>query len=394
MKEVFEKARSILSSLDNEALARKREQGKKVVGYPCSYVPEEVLIAAGLVPHRLRVIAGRGTVKADTYYGPLNCSFVRRIFDQVLGGEYAFLSGVVLANGCDHARRMYDNWLDARAHSGIGPDFIHPFISPHVTTGNAVSRYIGEVRKLISALEAQFSVKISVDSLFGAVNLVNKRRELLQKLEKKRRGPVPALRTSQWISLAQAAASLPVEDAVSFLEEALDRVEGVDAGVAGFVRVMLAGGCADELTHLELLEECSVHVVADSTCLGERFADCPVRSDGDPVEAIARRYMEHLPCPRMIDAFPARTAHVEDAIRERGVEGFVCAKLMFCDLWGGEGFMLKKLCQEKDIPFLQTEREVGGEGLGQLKTRVQAFVETVSNRRKSAPGNGQRAAGF
>jgi len=82
--------------------------GKKVVGFFCSYVPEEILYAADILPFRMRATSCADTAMADVYLSHLNCTFMRSCLQFVLEGRYEFLDGIVFTNSCDHVRRMYD----------------------------------------------------------------------------------------------------------------------------------------------------------------------------------------------------------------------------------------------------------------------------------------------
>ncbi|MDI6795643.1 MAG: 2-hydroxyacyl-CoA dehydratase family protein, partial [Desulfatibacillaceae bacterium] len=114
MSTTLKQLQEIAGAIKNPFLEKAIEQKKPVMGYFCSYVPEEILHAAGFVPYRMRAVGSTGTARGDTYFTAINCSFVRRCFDQILSGEYDFLAGAIVQNGCDHSRRIYDNWRDAK----------------------------------------------------------------------------------------------------------------------------------------------------------------------------------------------------------------------------------------------------------------------------------------
>ena len=91
-----------------------------------------------------------------------------------------------------------------------------------------------------------------------------------------------------------------------------------------------------------------------------------------------------MPCPRMLDQYPQRLANLLQAVRQYRVDGIICERLKFCDLWGGEIEMLRRsLKQEAGIPLLVLERDYAAAGgVGQLRTRVQAFLETLAREGK------------
>ena len=84
------------------------KQNKKVLGYYCTYMPEEILEAADILGFRMRGIEAKSTAKADVYFSSFNCSFIKATLELILEGKYNFLDGLICLNSCDHARRMYD----------------------------------------------------------------------------------------------------------------------------------------------------------------------------------------------------------------------------------------------------------------------------------------------
>ena len=122
---------AISETLTNPYVEDWRRNGGKVVGYPCTYVPEEIISAAGILPFRLRGTGCVGTAVADTWLTRIaHCSFARSVLELALTGEYEFLDGVVFTNSCDHIRRAYDNW---KAQENT-PSFMHMLAVPHVIT--------------------------------------------------------------------------------------------------------------------------------------------------------------------------------------------------------------------------------------------------------------------
>ncbi len=379
MSAFFEKIQKIAGTTENEAVTAALNAGRPVMGYLCSYVPEEILHAAGLVPYRLRAVGSTGTSRADAYYGARNCSFVRHLFDRVLSGSYGFLSGMVFMNGCDHARRMYDNWQDAAREGKAPQGFLHMLPVPHRTGGAALAQYAAELKKLGAALSGRFGTPVTDESLSRSIALANEKRRLLSRLSSLRAARPAALRGSEFLALVLAVTAVPPEDAVALLTEALDAVGGRDVSRPGDVRVVLAGGCAEDVEHVRLIEDAGGLVTADNLCLGGRYFDGLADESGDPWEALARRYLTKLSCPRMIDGVSKRMDRLFSTVAETGSQAVLAEKLMFCDLWGGEIFMQKSEAKKRDVPFLSLERELYGGGAGQHATRIQAFFEKVHN---------------
>jgi benzoyl-CoA reductase/2-hydroxyglutaryl-CoA dehydratase subunit BcrC/BadD/HgdB len=373
---IFENIRTLASSAFNPHLEAARRAGAPVIGYFCSYVPDEIIHAAGGVPYRMRATETAGTTMGDAWYSSINCTFARHCFDKALRGRFDFLDGIVFMNGCDHLRRMYDNWR----YADIPPAFRHMFVTPHVISENSLEQYRKECAKLIRALEAHFKISVTDEKLRESVRLYDRKRSLLGELYELRRGEALPIRGSEFLSLLLAVTAVPVEKAIEILTETIQAARGRDVSRQAEVRVFLAAGHVEEIDHLELLEECGAAVVCDNMCIGLRHFDGLAGERDDVLGAISRRYLQHLSCPRMVNDFRRRLAHVQETIKAYGARAVILEKLKFCDLWGGEAFIWRRELTKHGIPILVLERELYGGGTGQLKTRLQAFFEQVCNR--------------
>ena len=98
----------ITETLNNPYVEDWKKQNKNVLGYYCTYIPEEIINAGNILGFRIRGTEATGTSRADTLLSRFNCSFVRATLDLAIEGKYDFLDGLVCMNSCDHARRMYD----------------------------------------------------------------------------------------------------------------------------------------------------------------------------------------------------------------------------------------------------------------------------------------------
>ncbi len=374
--DIFEKIKLIAARDRNEYLDSAIDSGKKVIGYFCSYVPEEIIHAAGFVPYRMRAVDSKGTSKGSIYYSSINCSFVKSCFGKALEGEFSFLDGIVFMNGCDHLRRMYDNWR----YADVSPRFRYMFVAPHLVNDTALSRYTEELKGFITGIEQFFNVRITDDALGESVKLYNKKRRLLAQLYELRKEKTTPIKGSEILNIMLSITMMPVTDAIDLLTEVIKSAGGRNSSRSGDLRIFMSSGCMEESRHLELIEECGGTIVADNFCLGSRHLDLETEEQGSPVKALARRYLTHLSCPRMMDDFKNRLVFVNDTIKQFAVDAVIAEKLKFCDLWGGEMYLMKQESRQKNFPILLLERELYGSGEGQIRTRVQAFFEQVRNR--------------
>jgi benzoyl-CoA reductase/2-hydroxyglutaryl-CoA dehydratase subunit BcrC/BadD/HgdB len=118
--------------------------------------------------------------------------------------------------------------------------------------------------------------------------------------------------------------------------------------------------------------------VADRFCTGSIPGLIPIERDGgDPMRILAEHSFKKTLCPRMMESFPLRLQTILDTVREYKVDGVVLEILKFCDLWGVDSVPLVSALRKEGIPVLKLEREYRLVGEGQLRTRVQAFLESM-----------------
>jgi benzoyl-CoA reductase/2-hydroxyglutaryl-CoA dehydratase subunit BcrC/BadD/HgdB len=368
--------RLLAGPIENEYVKEWKASGRPVVGFFCAHTPEELLWAAGILPVRLRGTGSEDTSYGDQYLGSFNCSFVRHTLSRVMKGELAFLDGLLVTNSCDHIRRLFDVFTAKE----VAP-FNHYLDVPHLNSEESFARLTAQLRSLQAKLESFFGVTISREALSDAIRLYNRTRVLLGRASALRCEDPPRATGSEALALSVASASVPKDRFNQLVERHLAELERrAPAPASTGPRLLVIGGTLDEPGYLELIESMGASIVADQLCWGSKsFADL-ANEEIDPIDAIARRILEHMPCPRMLDQYPKRLANLLESVKRHRVDGIICERLRFCDLWGGEIEMLRRsLKQEAGIPLLVLERDyAAASGVGQLRTRVQAFLETLA----------------
>jgi benzoyl-CoA reductase/2-hydroxyglutaryl-CoA dehydratase subunit BcrC/BadD/HgdB len=371
---VLDEFKKIAAVSHNDHLKKHQADGSGVIGVFCSYVPEEIISAAGLVPFRMRAVGSTKTTLGDTWFSSFNCSYTRHVFDLALEGKFRFLDGVILINACDHIRRMYDNWRAALDH----PSLIHLLAVPRKKAQGAAAWYREEIGLLKSALEDHFQITITADAIRQAIGVNNRIRRLLAGLYAARQADNPPLTGAEALAVIMAGTALPRRTFLAMLEELIRELDGRQAYDGPRSRLMIQTGCLEEIAHLELIESQGGAIVDDSLCFGRRYFDSLVdESADDPLDALTDRYLNHLSCPRMSDDFRNRLAYTRQSVRDFRLDGLICERLKFCDLWGGEAFILRQEARKINLPTLYLERELFGGGQGQTRTRVQAFMERI-----------------
>lgn len=368
--------RAALAGPANPSIRAWKDSGRPVIGHFCSYVPVELITAAGMLPVRLRGAGSEDSGAADVFMSSRTCTYVRHTLAQALEGELDFLDGQISLNTCDHVRRAYDVW---RHKSEVG---FHAFLSvPRNMRETLFPYYREEVDHLRDALERYFGCRITDDALREAIAVHNRVRARLHRIESFRAGPRPLLGGGDMLAATVAAGVMAPADFVTRADALIAALERAAPPTRlPRARLLLAGAELDEPAFVDALESQGASVVADSLCFGMRPMQALVaREAPDPLEAICRRTFFQVPCARMIGNFPDRLQAMLDTVDERRVDGVVFQRLMFCDPWGGEAHNLRRRLKRHGIPLLVLEREYGLVHAGQVRTRIQAFMELIES---------------
>lgn len=373
--DTLEELTRLSSSLPNEAILQWKANGKKVVGYFCSYIPEEILYAADILPVRLRAPGCEQTTSADVYMSHLNCTFVRSCLEFALEGKYQFLDGLIFTNSCDHVRRLYDILRVVRPTDSPVMCLLSV---PHKADDEAVSWYKDELSMFRQKLEETLAVEVTQENLRRAIDVYNDTRGLLRALYDIRKDKAPPLSGAETLNVILAGQAIPKDRYNGLLRRLRNELDG-RKGISNYrARLMLAGsGGCDNPDYIDVMEGLGGLVVTDTLCFGARYFWWSVETGNDLMTGLARSYLTRPSCPRMVEHAIERFGFVRQMANDFDVAGVVFQRIRYCDLWGGQLLLLQKQLKQLDIPLLSLEREYGLDNIGQLRTRIQAFLETI-----------------
>ncbi len=242
-----------------------------------------------------------------------------------------------------------------------------------------VDWYYDELNILRGQLQEHFGVEITDERVKDAIRLHNEIRALQKRLYELRKGDKPPITGAETLAVMVAGTAMPREVYKELLRELLDELAQAEGSGDYRARLMIVGGELDDPEYIEIIEGQGGLVVTDSTCFGSRLMWRQVDEDEeDPIRALARYYIADRPsCPRMYGDQPNRIAYTRELVKEFKVDGVIGERLLFCDQWVVEHYMNTQDLKKDDIPFLTLDREYISTGKGQLRTRVQAFLETL-----------------
>ncbi len=343
-----------------------RFPGRRALGYLCSYLPEEIVHAAGFVPLRI-LPGGAASPRADAHLQSYTCSLARGCLERSLTGELDFLAGVAFAHTCDTMQCLADVWREGGTGKWVGW-LVQPVT---LDSPRAKGYLVAEMKRFAASLPASSGAPISDDALRASIALYNANRRLLADLHSRR----DALLAVDLWQATNAAMLLPPEEFQRMAQTALPTA-GPSTVRRGGARLVLSGPTLDDPAILSLIEDLGARVVGDDLCNGERYFDTLVAETGDPWEALAERYLRRVPCPCKHAGLDAREKHLLGLVRERGAQGVVFVHKKFCEPHAWDYPPLAAALTKASIPHLLLETEATTP-LGAVRTRIEAFLEML-----------------
>ena len=368
--ELLELFRPLISA-DNKFIREWKRRNKPVLGYACSYTPEEIIYAGGILP--IRVLGSLEPPKLADIYLPVNvCSFAKSCLDRALKEEYSLLDGYVVSNSCDNQNKIYDLWRHCTAIPRTY--FIN---TPHSITENALKFFCKELERFKEWLMKSFKTEISEENLKNAIETFNENRRLLKQLYELRKPNPPFVSGSEALEIVLSSMMIPKNEHNKLLHELLDGIERREDLPKEGERLLVSGTVMSNSKILRLIEGVGGCVVADDLCTGSRYFWDLVKENGEPMTTITERYLRKIPCPFMYSS-EERFKHVREMVKLFDVEGVLIFSLKSCDVYSFDAPLLaEELRENEGLPVLCLEWEHSLSGIAQLRTRIEAFIEML-----------------
>ncbi len=347
-----------------------KAKGKHVIGWSCSYTPEEVIHAAGALP--VFVFGDIETPRLADIHLPTNsCSFARGCLNSALKGDYSYLDGFVASSSCDNRNKIFDFW---RCKTDL--QYLHFVNTPSRRTQKAHEFFHEENLRFKQSLEKFLQVTISKEALRKAIKAYNENRAHLKEVYELRREDPPLITGVEALEIVLSSMLLPKEKHNEMLTHFLTEVPNRRVRPKKGVRLLASGSIVDNVELLEIVESVGGSVVADDWCIGSRYFWNPVVSNGDPLQAIAKRYLDKIPSSFMFDE-KRRFEHTIRMAKKFNVQGAVIFNQKFCDTHLFDAPQLLEDLKAIGLPALTIEWEQSLSGVAQIKTRIEAFIEMI-----------------
>lgn len=289
---IIDKFRKIVENRHQYAKDWKKKNKKKVVGYFCTYIPEEILYAADILP--VRVMGGHEPATlADDHIAWVYCSFCHDTLAQGLKGKYNYLDGIVNSYGCNHIRQTFWSW---RQHIPIS--FSHQLYIPYYIRHRTSRAVIHEeLKKFQGLMEEWLGKPVEPAKLDEAIRIYNTNRWLLTELYELRKGDQPPITGAEIMQVVLAGNFMDKVEHNQMLEELLKELKGREIDTEGKVRLMLVGTENDDTQVVEMIEELGGLIVTDDHCTGSRYFTTEVVPQKDQLMALTERLIAKPLCP-------------------------------------------------------------------------------------------------
>ncbi|SFI01359.1 Benzoyl-CoA reductase/2-hydroxyglutaryl-CoA dehydratase subunit, BcrC/BadD/HgdB [Tindallia magadiensis] len=367
-----------LRGINSVKVKEASEAGQKIVGMYCVFSPQEIAMAAGAIPVSL-CGTSNDPIEAAEQELPRNlCPLIKSSYGFAITDKcpfFYFADTLLAETTCDGKKKMYE------LMGKIKP--MHLMNLPQSADGEEnLELWKKEMIRFKEHLEDQFKVEITNDSLREAIKLANREREVMKKVHQiNARKPAPMtgmdMMKAQWIK----GFNIEKEEGIRLMEALLEEVESnlskLTDGEEG-PRILLTGvpvGIGSEKV-IQIIEESGGKVVALENCTGYKGLDVMVDETKDPIEALAEKYLS-TPCSCMYNN-QGRLDLIKRMAEEYQVDGVLDLTWQACHTYNIESYFVREFVKEElNLPFLQIETDYSQSDTGQLKLRIEAFLETA-----------------
>ena len=280
-------------------LAHWKESNKsKVIGCIPMHVPEEIIHAAGILP--VTILARDDAITfADHYLQPYLCSLIRSKFDLVMKGELNFLDGIVYPDLCDLTQQVPDIW---RLHSPVPFMYSLPLVRGDLQLPSRRHYLVQQFTHFKSSLEQHFDLKITNEQLQQSISLYNTNRNLLNRLYEIRRSQLGMFRAGDLVTVVAAGMLMSKEEHNTLLNKLIAQTEAFAPTTDTRPKLVLSQICDQPRKEvLDLFDKLGAVIVDDDLFTGSRYFFTPVNDTLEPVESLADRYVNDIPCPTKSD---------------------------------------------------------------------------------------------
>jgi benzoyl-CoA reductase/2-hydroxyglutaryl-CoA dehydratase subunit BcrC/BadD/HgdB len=378
----FDFVMSEVHGLRIKELRDEKEAGRKVIGSYCVFVPEEIALAGQATLVGLCSGADFAMEEVEKVLPRNTCALIKSSFGFKLGKVCPFLEVsdmIVGENTCDGKKKAYES-LDELV------DRLYVMDMPQMKTEQGRELLKKEYKRFLKAVEELTGNSIDVERLRQGIRTVNAKREAMARLQRLRWAePAPISGLDGLLANQVFFYDNPdrFTKSVNTLCDELEKRVGDNEGVMpkGTPRILISG-CPMAVPNWKmpyLIESSGGIIVGEESCVGERgnrnLVDESGQSLDELLDALVDRYFE-IECA-IFTPNQERLDQVKTMVANSKADGVIHYSLQFCQPYIMESIPVEKALEEADIPTLRIETDYSMEDAGQLKTRIEAFLEVL-----------------
>jgi predicted CoA-substrate-specific enzyme activase len=344
------------------------------IGYFCTYTPVEIIRAAGYHPVRIKGSNNENGGAEELLCNNI-CSYIKTLTDEKLSGNLDHLEGIVFTNSCDGMRRLYDAWI----RIDNGKKFNYFLDIPKNSDEASVQYFADVIQAFKEELENHFQLKIQNEDINTSISLYNGMRDKVTLfLQKQWNGYVGHSGYEIYTLLKKGINAVPekFQDYISTLTSLMKKIGDVPEKNSA-PKLFVWGSILENEEIIRMIEDAGARVVSEDLCTGSRYFDKKVEITDNPYKSISERYLKRSPCSRMVDVF-GRIKNIISLIERRAISGAIYHSLKFCDHTLYDYPLVKEEFERKHIPLLHINCDNSSNSEGQIKTRIEAFIEQLT----------------
>ena len=383
----------LLDEAANELVMQAGSEGKHAVGYTCYHMPEVLLNLDNCFSVRMRA-PRTGSLEISTYYMTnYLCGYTKALVERGIEGGFNFADCVIAPDGCTMINRCVEN-MELLKTMGEGNDrFFHEFMEiPLKADENGVELLVLQCKNhILKPLSENYGIDVSDASIRKAVGEHNRVCRVITEIGNFRKESRPRITGYEFHVLTLATYVMPQYLIIDKLEETLDEIKTREPEDREYrARIAVVGSEVDDSGFIKLIEETGAYVCADRFCFGSLPGrmEIELNDDEDALTQVCRHYVYNGHCPRMfnMEKVYGRKAYVNDIAKEYKADGIIYQQIKFCDPWAYERLLGSTMLREDyNYPVLSVDRPYNiSSSVGQMRTRVQAFVESIEIKKLQA----------
>ncbi|HAQ64066.1 MAG TPA: 2-hydroxyacyl-CoA dehydratase [Ruminococcaceae bacterium] len=375
---------NLLQEAKNELVDKAISEGGKAIAYTCYHIPEVLLNVDNCFSVRLRA-PRTGSMDIATYYlSSYLCGYSKALLERGIEGGYNFLSALIGSESCSEMNRTYEHFelLNLVENDKFFVTIADiPFkIAPHT-----IKHYANQMQlKVLDRLHENYGVDISEQALRKAVEEHNEICRLITEIGEYRKEENPRITGYEFHVINLVTYRCPKYLILDKLRETAEELKTrqPDEKKNYRAKVVVVGSEMDDPDFTKLIEESGALVVADRYCFGSLPGreEIKLTDEHNVLEQIVLHYMQTCQCPRYMnqDKVRGRKEYVKQLVEEYNADGVIYEQIKFCEYWGYERALASHIMtNEFGIPSVTVDRQYTASASGQLRTRVQAFVESL-----------------